>query len=511
MHFRNAMILLVLGIAGLAAWRFVQPMLDEASQASVSDTGEKGLIHIAVDGWVGYFPLCSPVMKKQLRREGWGLKCTDDQADYDARFKALKAERYDYVVATVDSYLLNAEKYNFPGPIIAVIDESKGGDAIVARSSIVDSIEALKTAQDLNVAFTPDSPSHHLIKAVSSHFNVPQFKNKRLHIEANGSEEALNYLIDGRADIAVLWEPEVSKALENENFVRILGTEVTQELVVDILVAAQDVIKDEEDKTLSLLKSYYRTLKHYRSSPNELVDDIRRHYKIKESVANAILAGVAWATLAENANRWFGVDANNFSSESIIHALGSASDILIDHGDFERSPIPNDDPYFLTNSSYIKKLYEAYGSGKGFSGDASPRDKLAFSSLSAKEWDLLKDVGSLKARKISFSSGSATLTADDQRQIDKLVADLKHYPVFRVEVRGHTGLRGDKEANLELSQARADAVVKYINVAHNVDKNRVRALGFGGTKPLPKKVGESNRAYGYRLPRVEIALVGEVY
>jgi outer membrane protein OmpA-like peptidoglycan-associated protein len=87
--------------------------------------------------------------------------------------------------------------------------------------------------------------------------------------------------------------------------------------------------------------------------------------------------------------------------------------------------------------------------------------------------------------------------------------DLQHYPHFRVEVRGHTGLRGDANANLALSQERADAVLRYIDVTYGLDGNRVRAIGFGDSKPLAKKPGESDRAYNYRLPRVEIVLVRE--
>ena len=91
-----------------------------------------------------------------------------------------------------------------------------------------------------------------------------------------------------------------------------------------------------------------------------------------------------------------------------------------------------------------------------------------------------------------------------------MISDLEHYPNFRVEVRGHSGTKGDPHANLALSQQRAQAVVRYIEIAHTLDENRIRAVGFGGSRPLQRKPGESNRAYNYRLPRVEIALVREV-
>ena len=86
---------------------------------------------------------------------------------------------------------------------------------------------------------------------------------------------------------------------------------------------------------------------------------------------------------------------------------------------------------------------------------------------------------------------------------------LSHYPNFRVVIKGHTGLRGDPEENQLLSQERAESVARYLGVTYNVDSNRLRIVGLGSKLPLPQLPGESERAYSYRLPRVELALVAE--
>jgi outer membrane protein OmpA-like peptidoglycan-associated protein len=87
---------------------------------------------------------------------------------------------------------------------------------------------------------------------------------------------------------------------------------------------------------------------------------------------------------------------------------------------------------------------------------------------------------------------------------------LSHYPTFRVLVRGHTGLNGDPEENKRLSADRADAVARYMNVTYNVDLNRIRVVGLGAAQPLARLQGESERAYQYRLPRVEVSLLADV-
>ena len=88
---------------------------------------------------------------------------------------------------------------------------------------------------------------------------------------------------------------------------------------------------------------------------------------------------------------------------------------------------------------------------------------------------------------------------------------LRHYPNYRILVKGHTGTGGDVDANLELSKSRAQAVATHLLTAFKIDANRVRALGYGSSQPLPRLAGESDRTYGYRLPRVEVALLAEPY
>ncbi|MGH8673405.1 MAG: OmpA family protein, partial [Burkholderiales bacterium] len=92
---------------------------------------------------------------------------------------------------------------------------------------------------------------------------------------------------------------------------------------------------------------------------------------------------------------------------------------------------------------------------------------------------------------------------------DRAMETLSHYPNFRVVIKGHTGLRGDPEENQLLSQERAESVARYLGVTYNLDLNRLRVVGLGSKLPLPQQPGESERAYAYRLPRVELSLVAE--
>jgi outer membrane protein OmpA-like peptidoglycan-associated protein len=86
---------------------------------------------------------------------------------------------------------------------------------------------------------------------------------------------------------------------------------------------------------------------------------------------------------------------------------------------------------------------------------------------------------------------------------------VNNYPQYRVLIKGHTSRGGGAQADLRLSQERAEAVKKYLEVVHGIDSNRLRAVGRGSAEPLPRLANESERAYQYRLPRVEFVLLEE--
>jgi outer membrane protein OmpA-like peptidoglycan-associated protein/ABC-type nitrate/sulfonate/bicarbonate transport system substrate-binding protein len=516
----GALLLLLVGLLIIGAAYFLKPYFQEKEQRSTSDAREiKGNIKIAVDNWVGYFPLCSPEMKKRMRQQGWNLVCEDDQADYPQRMKRLKDGEIDFAVATVDAFLLNGAPKGFPGTIVAVIDESQGGDAIVARKDAVASLNELKGRTDIKVAFTPGSPSHHLLKAATEHFDVPELlpAGERL-IATKGSEEALKKLLSGKAQVAALWEPDVSRALARDGIVKLLGTEDTKRLIVDVLLAGRDFSKSRPEVVKLLLANYFMTLKSYRENQELLQEHVMAAAKLTGDTVEKMLKGVAWTNLTDNCERWFGISMpGSHAEDSLIETLESTAQILIHSGDFPESPIPAGDPYRLTQSQFVEDLYL-----QGIAGFTSPKAgsvrsdavnslEAAFAPLSADAWGVLQEIGTLRTEPVVFQSGTADLSFQGKLEIDRAVERLKHYPNFRVVIKGHTGTEGAPEANRTLSRERSEAVARYLQVTYNINPNRLLAVGFGGEKPLPQKPGESMRSYRYRLPRVELVLVREVY
>jgi len=510
-HVRLALVLLLLGSIVIVGVKTFLPAWEEQQGINLSDARDtKGKIVIGVDNWVGYFPLCSPEMKRRMHEQGYLLDCRDDNADYARRMDDLADGRIDLAVATVDSYVLNGARKNYPGAIVAVLDESKGGDALVAWADRLSRVEDLHKLEGRKIAYTPASPSEHLLRALAVHFDIAPLRQPGSWlVAAEGSTDALKRLLAHEVDAAVLWEPSVSRALREPGIHRVLGTEQTRQLIVDVLIARSEIIQSKPELLNALLVEYFNTLKDYRDHPDVLREQLRKSAGAEEADVDALLNGVAWQTLADNARRWYGLLARGgLREEALIDTVLANLDILLDSGALAANPLPGGDPYRLTHSAFIGGLYrdtqareEPKSEEKAQAGE--------FPVLTPRQWDAQQEVGTLKIRPIVFASGSDQLTLADKTQLDTLAENLRHYPDFRVVIRGHTGLRGDAEANLLLSQDRADAIARYLALTHSIPDARMRAVGYGGERPLPRLPEESDRAYAYRLPRVEIVLVAE--
>lgn len=509
-HVKAFIAIVLLGATAIIGYRFALPFLRDAAQRQTSDAaGLLGTLTIGIDNWVGYFPLCSPQMVARMRAAGYRIDCIDDGADNAGRMEKLANGQLDLAVATVDAYLVNGAQVDYPAAIIAVLDESSGGDAIVARAQTVPNLDALKQMTEARIAFTPASPSEHLLRSVSIHFDLPQWKASKASwkVEAQGSADALKRLQDGDADVAVLWEPDVSKALADPAFVKLIGTEDTQGLIVDVLLASRDTVQNQGEALDVLLVNYFATLSHYQGDRDEMLEDLSRYSKLDRVQSEALLEAVSWASLDDNGAYWFGITPSGLPErEALVDTIRETVSILVDSGEFTADPLPERDPYRITNRQFVADRYLPQ---RIEGAPASGAGEVDFVALDDNGWAKLREVGTLKIEPIGFARGTATLDESGLAQLEAIAQRLRHYPNFRLMIRGHTGLDGDSEANLALSKARAQAAAEYLLTQYDVDPDRVRALGYGASRPLTRLEGESQRSYGYRLPRVEFALLSE--
>jgi outer membrane protein OmpA-like peptidoglycan-associated protein len=93
-------------------------------------------------------------------------------------------------------------------------------------------------------------------------------------------------------------------------------------------------------------------------------------------------------------------------------------------------------------------------------------------------------------RNIYFDFNKATFKTESYPELNKLEAMMRQNQNLMVEIGGHTDAVGGKPYNTYLSQRRAEAVKDYLT-KKGIDARRVKAKGYGETKPLASNDDES--------------------
>lgn len=84
---------------------------------------------------------------------------------------------------------------------------------------------------------------------------------------------------------------------------------------------------------------------------------------------------------------------------------------------------------------------------------------------------------------VEFETNSAVVKNIYDERIQKVAAFLKAYPETNAEIEGHTDNVGSDAYNLKLSQKRAESVMKHL-VSKGIDPSRMKAVGYGETRPV---------------------------
>lgn len=102
-------------------------------------------------------------------------------------------------------------------------------------------------------------------------------------------------------------------------------------------------------------------------------------------------------------------------------------------------------------------------------------------------------------KSLEFESGKADILPAMHQDLNMLGNFLIDHPYLNLTISGHTDSEGRPDANLRLSQARADAIRAYLMYEFKVDPNRISATGYGGTKPIVEEKNEDDRRLNRRV------------
>jgi len=98
---------------------------------------------------------------------------------------------------------------------------------------------------------------------------------------------------------------------------------------------------------------------------------------------------------------------------------------------------------------------------------------------------------------LKFAFGSALPTPESMKTLDEIARLLKAHPAATIRVESHTDAIGNQEANLSLSQARAESIRNEL-VDRGVGAARIETAGMGGDLPAASNDTAEGRASNRR-------------
>jgi outer membrane protein OmpA-like peptidoglycan-associated protein len=111
--------------------------------------------------------------------------------------------------------------------------------------------------------------------------------------------------------------------------------------------------------------------------------------------------------------------------------------------------------------------------------------------------------GKIVANGIRFDVGKASLKPESMGVINEVVELMQQHPDLRFSVEGHTDSDGNDEANMELSQKRAESVMNEM-VQLGIDQGRLESRGWGESKPITGNASPEDKANNRRVEFVKL-------
>jgi OOP family OmpA-OmpF porin len=98
---------------------------------------------------------------------------------------------------------------------------------------------------------------------------------------------------------------------------------------------------------------------------------------------------------------------------------------------------------------------------------------------------------------VQFDINQTTVQREANEKIDKVGLFMRKYPDTTAVIEGHTDEVGTAADNMKLSERRAQSVVNYLVEKNGIARTRLKAIGYGMTRP----VGDNHTQAGRRLNR----------
>ena len=290
--------------------------------------------------WVGYGPLFLAREKGFLKEEKVEVDLIN-MDDPKEGFFAMAAGRLDGVVSTIDTmllYLKTGKEFQY----VLALDDSAGGDAIVARKDI----KSVKDLKGKKVAFSEGSVSQFFLNVLLRESGLSQKDVDAVNMKPGDAGAAF---VAEKVDAAVTWEPWVTKS-KNTPFGHVLvDSSKTPGLITDVLIFRRDVIEKRGKEIQGVVNAWNKAVAYWEKNPteaNEIMAKGLGDWLKDPKVFAETLSGVKFYNKAANV-KFFGTPQK---PGDLAKVAQNAIDIWGSFGKLQAKMTPKD----LINYSFAK-------------------------------------------------------------------------------------------------------------------------------------------------------------
>ena len=218
------------------------------SNTAGSSTRFSGTIHIASSTWTGYALIYLANSKGIWKQHGLDVNFKDVE-DPNDRFIALAAGRLEGMASTVDAFA-RQQSNGVAAVEVFPIDASVGGDGILAKNTI-------QTVADLKgktVGVNQGSVSEWFLAQVLEKNGMHLSDVKETNMTSGAAGAAF---VASKIDVAVTWEPWLSKAKARTDGHVLVSSATYPDLIMDSFAFRKDFVQKYPDTVKDFMKAYY--------------------------------------------------------------------------------------------------------------------------------------------------------------------------------------------------------------------------------------------------------------
>jgi len=386
----------------------------------------------------------------------------------------------------------NLRNAGLDGRAVMVVDNTQGGDAVIARDPAVKSIEDLAGR---SVALLQFTPSHGmLIDAIDNSSLTARKKDsvKMVFINAEEGTAGVRAALEaGHVDAAALWDPDLALALRNVKGAQVVySTKTATNLIFDVIVCDSRLLAKPEGQAVvqKFVDGWMEGVPAARANPDRAVEALVKTEEFFKLLADkegkpfvkSLFDNVVWTGVEENA-RILGLAGGTNHYERVYRRF---DEIYRKAGALANPKSPVISPQDSFDYRFVKALLAR--DKPAAAAAAQPQTTFTQASL---EKATTQEAIVTKPVTVGFASGSAELTKRGEKTVDgEMVPFIENNGKAYFEVSGNTDSTGSRDTNQRLSAARARAVVDYLVKQWEFPRERFKIVGYGPDRPLCNEV-----------------------